>query len=925
VAVEIRLLGAVQIIGDAGQQVGTGPAQQQLLVASLAADAGRPVAVDVLLDRIWGDVPAGARRTLPVLVTRLRRVLEQAGAARVVYRSGSYLLDTDPEQVDVHRMRALADRARNADLDPRARARLLRAAVGLWRGEPLTGLSAPWVERVRPAWSQQYVDTVVAWGNAELAGGDPGPVPALVAALVAEHPLNEPLIAVYLRALAAAGRGTDALAAYADTRARLADELGVDPGPELAALHQALLRGDPVRPAPAGDRPVPAQLPAGVPGFAGRQEQLARLDGLLGSQPGAVVISALLGTAGVGKTALALHWAHGVAGEFPDGQLYVNLRGFDPDGQVVAPADALHAMLDALGVPVGRIPAGADARAALYRSLLAGRRVLVVLDNARDAEQVRPLLPGTPTVLALVTSRDQLAGLIATNGARRLLVDLLDAEDSWQLLANRLDAGRLVAEPAAVAEIIDRCAGLPLALTVVAARADCDPGASLTTLAAELRDADRRLDALGLGDAATEVRTVFSWSYEALSEPAARMFRLVGLHPGPDLALPAAAALAGEPARDAAPMLAELTRVSLLTRSDGGRFSCHDLLREYAADLARRLDPGADRRAALGRLLDHYVSTAMAATGLLNPHRSPPAPPVDRTRFAGLLADRAEAAAWFAAEQANLIAAGRLAGSTGFDRQVCHLTWAITFLLDEHGRWRDLAALGASSLAAAARLGEPAARAYGHFVLSLADSRFGRYAAAEEHLRAALALYQELGDVERQAHTLGNLAFGQLQRGRAEAALGHARHALDLYRAAGNRPGEARAFNIVGWCRAQLGQLTGALADCAAALALAEDLGDTETLGRTLDSLGYIYHQLARYPQAVDSYRRAVALRHAQGARQEEADSLDRLGDTYLAAGDPAAARDAWQRALGALAELDHADAEAVRGKLAGLADAPIR
>jgi tetratricopeptide (TPR) repeat protein len=549
----------------------------------------------------------------------------------------------------------------------------------------------------------------------------------------------------------------------------------------------------------------------------------------------------------------------------------------------------------------------------------------VLLDNARDAEQVRPLLPGTPTVLALVTSRDQLAGLVATNGARRLLVDLLDAEESWQLLAHRLDLSRLAAEPDAVAEIIERCAGLPLALTVVAARADCDPGASLATLAAELRDAERRLDALGLGDVATEVRAVFSWSYQALSGAAARVFRLIGLHPGPDLTAAAAAGLAGQPVAAVTPLLTELTRASLLTRSATGRFSCHDLLREYAAGLARHVDSDADRRAAIGRMLDHYVRTALAGTMLLSPHRSPPSPPVDPAEVAGRLADRGEAAAWFGAEQANLVAVAGLAGSAGFDRQLCHLAWAITAPLDDRGRWRDLAAIGRLALAAAERIGDAAAQAYGHFVISLSDSRFDRPADAETHLRAALALYGEVGDLERQAHTHSNLVFALIRQDRTDAALTHALHARDLYRAAGHRAGQARALNTLGWCHAQLGQYTRAIADCAEALALLEDLDDPETTGRTLDSLGFVYHQLARYPQAVDSYQRAIALRRSMGARQEEADSLDRLGDTHLAAGDPAAARAAWQRALQVLAEVDHAESAAVSAKLADLADALTR
>jgi NB-ARC domain/TIR domain len=372
--------------------------------------------------------------------------------------------------------------------------------------------------------------------------------------------------------------------------------------------------------------PRPQQLPAAVSHFAGRVEELAMLTGLLRDRAdtgGTVVISVIGGTAGVGKTALMVYWAHQVAKRFPDGQLYINLRGFDPSGSVVDSAEAVRRFLDALQVPPDRIPVDLDAQVALYRSQLAGKRMLVVLDNARDSGQVRPLLPGAPTCLVLVTSRSQLTSLIAADGAHPITLDLLTDDEARQLLARRLGADRVAAEPHAVAEIIIRCAHLPLALTLVAARAAVQSHLGLWLLVDELRDTQHLWQTLTGDDPTTNVRVVFSWSYQALSRDAARLFRLLGLHPGPDLAASAAASLAGVAASDVRRLLAELTRASLLVEHTPGRYTFHDLLRAYAADLVHTTDSDEQRHAATQRMLDHYRDTAYTAARLLNPTGDP--------------------------------------------------------------------------------------------------------------------------------------------------------------------------------------------------------------------------------------------------------------------------------------------------------------
>ncbi|WP_256725325.1 AfsR/SARP family transcriptional regulator, partial [Streptomyces acidiscabies] len=462
-------------------QAGTaeiGPPQRRAVLAALAVDAGRPVAPDVVIRRVWGpDSPQGARRSVYAHVARLRTVCEGTGRIRVTRRSGGYVLEADRDRIDVHRFRRLVGDARGAGLPDGVRARLLGEALGLWRGEPLSGLDGPWVVQTREAWRREHLEATVAWARLQ-ALDDPAVAIGPLSALLDEHPLTEPLAETLMRTLYAAGRGAEALECYAAVRRRLSEELGTEPGPALRAAHQAVLRGGapvPSRP-PAStkatpQRVVPAQLPVAVRGFTGRTEELARLDAFLTTAPSApVVISAVSGTAGVGKTSLAVHWGHRVRKSFPDGQLYVNLRGFDPGGSSRDPAEALRAFLDALEVPPARIPAGLDAQAALYRSLLADRRMLVVLDNARDADQVRPLLPGAPGCLVLVTSRNRLTSLAAVEGAHMFAIDVLSSAEAESMLADRLGGPRTATDPAAVAEITARCAGLPLALAVVSAR-----------------------------------------------------------------------------------------------------------------------------------------------------------------------------------------------------------------------------------------------------------------------------------------------------------------------------------------------------------------------------------------------------------------------------------------------------------------------
>jgi tetratricopeptide (TPR) repeat protein len=688
-------------------------------------------------------------------------------------------------------------------------------------------------------------------------------------------------------------------------------------------------RRDSRRRAPAGSPPgraghgVPRQLPTALRHFCGRRGELAELDrlldGALATQ--AVLVTTISGTAGIGKTILAVYYAHRVADRFPDGQLYVNLRGFGANAAMMEPAEAMRRFLDALGVPQERIPGDLDAQAALYRSHLAGRRMLLVLDNARDSAQVLPLLPGTPGCLVLVTSRGQLTGLIAAASAHPLTLDLLSGDEARLLLSRRLGADRVDAEPAAVAEIINRCARLPLALALMAARAAVRPAVALHLLTDELIDTQQRWRALTSDDdPASDVRTVLSWSYHALTPAAARLFRLLGLHPGLDTDATAAASLAGLADGAARCLLTELAQASLLVEHVPGRYTCHDLLRDYATDLTRATDPEEQRRAATGRVLDHYLHSAYTAALLLaQPYEpltlTPPRPGVSQERPAG----QKQAMHWFAREYRVLLAAIDHAVTAGYETHAWQLAWTVSTFLDRQGHWHDFAAAGRSAVVAADRLGDPAVQAWARRMLARAFTRLNRFDDADRQLRDALALCDQSGDRAGQADTHHYQVILCWRWSRLETALEHARQCLDLSRAVGHRGRLAVALNGVGWVQALLGDPQPALVSCEQALAIYTELGDLHGQAHTWDSLGYAHHHLGHHARAIACFRHTLTLVRQLGDRYQEADTLTSLGSVHRATGDSHAARDAWQRALIILGELDHPDAEQVRAKLDGL------
>lgn len=670
------------------------------------------------------------------------------------------------------------------------------------------------------------------------------------------------------------------------------------------------------------DQVTPRQLPAATPHFVGRRAALAALSELLphrSSPPGAVPVALISGTAGVGKTALAVHWAHQVADRFPDGQLYVNLRGFDPSGRRADPAEVLRGFLDALGVPAQRIPVDLDARSGLLRSLLVDKRVLVVLDNAGDSEQVRPLLPNSPGCVVVVTSRSHLPGLVAIDDAHPLMLDPLSKMEAYELLSGRLGADRVANEPDAAGTVITAAAGLPLALAIVAGRAATSPGLSLGRLAGELTG-PAALDGFSYGDPSTDIRGVFSWSYRALDPASARLFRLSGLHPGPDVSLPALASLAGIALREARRLVATLVRANLLAELLPERFVLHDLLRAYAAEQAERHDPDPARREALDRLFDHYLHTAYAASLLRYDQRDPiDLAPARPGTVLEPIVDRDEAWSWLAREHRVLLAAVALAADAGFDTHAWQLGWTINLYLDRLGAWQEQATVQELALAAAARVGDRDGQARAHRNHAMASLRLERYADADAHLRRSLALYTELGDAVGAARAQLNLGVLAECQGRYDSALRRAERARELFASAGNTSGTANALNNIGWYHCQLGNHQQALHFCRTALRLQQQIGNRYWQAHAWDSLGYVHYRLNRQPEAIRCYANALTLWREAAERYYEAATLTHLGDSHHVVGELARARDAWQQALQILESLGHLDAEQVRAKLGSL------
>ncbi|MET8358944.1 BTAD domain-containing putative transcriptional regulator [Micromonospora sp. NPDC005171] len=927
-----QLLGPVEVRSACGERLALGTPMQVRLLAVLMSQPGTGWSIDQLVDELWhGRPPKTAAGNVKTYVWALRRALRSPGFPDPAILAGptGYHLDLDAQTMDSVAFDDLAQRGYSALRQGHwsAAQEAFEAALALWRGEPFAGLPG-WgvLLSVRARLQEQRSSLVEEVVDLQLRAGRHHELIEPLRTQVDDDPLRERPWGQLMVALARAGRRADALATYRQLRQLLADEVGVEPGPDLQLLHTRILRAErelltseAQPPDQCPPRVVPRELPAPPALFAGRTAELARLTTHLLGDPGSAGTVVITGTGGVGKSWLALRWAHDNLHHFPDGQLHVDLGGFGAATQEASPsAVVVRSLLPALGVKPLEIPAEPVAQFGLFRSLTADRRLLVLLDNARDAEQVRPLLPGSTRCAVIVTSRHTLPGLIAAEGAHPLALDLPSDDEARQLLVRRLGAQRAAAQPAAVDELISRTARLPLALAIVAARAAARPTFPLQAIADDLAASRGGLAALATDDAATDVRTVLSWSYQLLSADAARLFRQISLHPAADVGASAAASLAGAPPHVIRPVLDELTRANLLVEGSPNRFRCHDLLRAYGEELAYALDGPADHRAVRRRVLDHYLRVASAAARLVDTGwqpLDPPQLPADGPPEA--FADHRAALAWFTIEQRVLLAAVDDAVTHRFDDRAGQLAQALTPLISRLSQWHDLAAVQATAITVAQRRGDPRAEALAHRDLALAHIQHRRFGAAHHHLRRAMALYDQAGDRPGQASAHLHLAWLCDIEGDAGAALPHAMQALTLASSSDDRLGEAAALNALGWSHARLDEHASAITYCERALVLYEEAEDRLGAAHTWDSLGFAYHGLGKHPSAADCYRRALALYSDVQDQCGRADTLVRLGDTHQAVGDHDTSVDLWRQALAILDRLGHPQAAVLSERLA--------
>jgi DNA-binding SARP family transcriptional activator/DNA-binding CsgD family transcriptional regulator/predicted negative regulator of RcsB-dependent stress response len=874
--VSFGVLGPVQV--RTGGELVVLPLKPRTLLAVLALDAGRMAGRDRLMAALWPvSPPASAARVLRTYASAVRQSLRLSGPEppRLVAVGGGYRLDVGPDDVDQLVFGGLAARGRQslADGDAATALRLLDQALGLWRGNPAEDvivddqtslICAGLAERRLLAEEDRSQAGLLLGRGAELVAG--------LRVLAAAHPLRERLWGQLMSALYQAGQQAAALAAYQRVRALLAAELSVEPGPGLRELHQQILAGQvsvlhqpAVRVVPA---PALRQLPADTSCFTGRAAELSQLDGALGTNLARAPVTVITGTAGAGKTALAIHWAHRVAGRFPDGQLYVNLRGFDTEDPL-PPGAALDSFLRALGISGPAIPAGTQDKAAAYRSLLADRPMLIVLDNAADAEQVRPLLPAGPACVVLVTSRDALAGLIARDGAVPVGLDPLPHVDAVALLTG-LAGERAAADPAATARLAACCCRLPLALRVAAEVATARPSVPLAVLAGELEQ--RNLDLLEAGgDRRTAVREVFAWSVRRLDPVAARGFAAAALHPGPDLDAWTLAAMTGTDQQEADRILRHLARTCLLQRVGTARYTMHDLLRAFGRELS--CDSSViDAQAALTRLLGYLQSTAAAAVDILYPAEAGQRPRLPAPAVAlPSLADEQEARAWLDAERETLFAVASHAAGDGWPRHANFLAGIVHPYLAVGGYYSEAVTIHHSALRAAELAGD--ARGQAHELIYLGHI-YRRQSDCQHALlcfERALDLARRIRDRLAEYEVLFGLATVHHLQGRYPRAAGYYQQILRLGQSTGNQYLQIRGLFGLGAVAVDTGRYAQAARQLQQTASLCRATGERIVLAPTLGNLGYLHLLQGRYREAIEQLEQCVAICRDTGNHVNEA------------------------------------------------------
>ena len=951
-----RLLGPLEVrAGDDWQ--GIGAPKWRSVLAVLLIRAGQIVPADVLINEAWGDAPpAKATNLISIYVLRLRRLLGDADGTLLVTRAPGYQLRIGAEDSDTQVFEAMVHEGRRALAagDAQSAAAGLAEALALWHGSPLADVPpTPLVEAEAERLDELRLDAAELRIRAELACGGHAQVIGELRRLLASHPLREGLWLLLMQALDGAGRHAEALDAYSQARAAISDELGVDPGAELRRFYADMLAQDdmlargaedapgsisaatvmassgPASPAPApaesaglASVPVPAQLPADVADFTGRDHQVRHMVELLSGagdngDSGAVPIALVSGSGGLGKTALAVHAAHRVRGSFPDGQLYVDLLG--PTPHPLPASEVLARFLRDLGVDGREIPVDEDERAARYRTILAGRRVLIVLDNAHDAAQVRSLLPGTSSCAVLVTTRSRMADLAST---KLVDLDVLDDDEALTLFTRVVGDERAAAEPEATAELLLACAGLPLAIRICAARLATRSGWTIQAMANRLRDTHRRLDEMQVGDLA--VRASFQVSFASLPASAqpdgidpARAFCLLGLWHGPTISSVAAAALFGAAEDLATDALETLVDTHLLEATSPDRYKLHDLLRVYSSERAVADLSGQARDAAIGRLLRWYMRTADAAATAVSPLRYNM--PLDQAgadkqlTFPGVDG----ALAWYDSERANLVAATRQAAASGLHDVAWRLPAPLFSVFNRRGNWADLVTTHRIALQSARQVANRQGEAW---ILNNLGDALGRIGDSDSigQLEQSLTIRHEIGDKAGEAQAANNLADAYEHLGRTDAALDVLQRALDLNRETGNRYGEGVALSNLGAALLELKRAEDAIASLQQARRAFADVGYADGEGYVMQILGDCYQSLGRDEKALECLRLSLSSHLAAGNRNRQAATLRLLASVQARSGLPQQARESWAQAAAIFQDLgDSAQAAQVRAEQA--------